>query len=92
MEGQSFYNGYGGAHMNVNRELKIRGKNKETGLMEEINVADYFLELVGKKRMTDNLFSYIENTLPTQLEFTDDDMTDTSKNEITERCTPKKTS
>lgn len=85
-EGKSFYNGYGGAKMNIPMELEIEGKS-ENGERLSIDVRHYLVEALGRKVMTDRLYETLQKCLPEELEVDDvtEKLTDESLEEIRKR-------
>lgn len=86
VEGRNFYNGYGGARMDTDMELRIEGKT-ESGERLSIDVRHYLVEALGRKVMTDRLYEKLQKCLPEELEVDDvtKKLTDESLEEIRKR-------
>ena len=69
-EGNNYYNGYGGAHMNVDMRLDIIAKDA-FGKQISVDVRHYLVEALGKKVMRDELYADLCACLPNQLEIDD---------------------
>ncbi|WP_394919928.1 hypothetical protein [uncultured Robinsoniella sp.] len=63
-----YYNGYGGARMDVNMELELQGVDKETGKTVTLNLKDYFLPVLGRKVMSEKLLGILCECIPDEIE------------------------
>ena len=71
IENGSYYNGYGGAKMNVPMELEIIGIDKN-GKKHYVDVRHYLIEALGRKKMNDTLYSDLQKCIPNEIEIDDE--------------------
>lgn len=67
-DSSGYYNGYGGARMNVDMEFEIQGVDKETGETVTLNLKDYFLSALGRKLMSKKLLGILCEYMPDEIE------------------------
>ena len=77
-DSSGFYNGYGGARLNIDMELELQGIDTETGKVVSVDLKDYFLLALGRKIMSDKLFGILPDCLPDEIEI------DTESNRISD--------